>query len=284
MKTLKFILLGLFVFPVAIIAQNQMKSCCAPNISTQNAILASNNEFAKTHAEPLPYHLENQEGNMISIKCKDNKSANAYLIRSTTKSDKYLIVIHEWWGLNDYIKKESEHLFNDLSHLNVNVIAIDLYDGESASTREAAQKLMVKMNQARNENIINGVLDYVGKDAQVATIGWCMGGSWSLQTAILGGDKIKGCVMYYGFPEQNMGRLEKIKSPVLGLFASKDKWITGEVVSQFEKNMNIAGKKVEIHQFDADHAFANPSNPVFDEKASKEAYTLAIGFLREKLK
>lgn len=270
------------VLPATLIAQNQMKSCCAPNVSTQNAILASNDEFAKTHAEPLPYHLENQEGKMISIACKDNKPANAYLISTASKSNKYLIVIHEWWGLNDHIKRESEHLFNDLK--DVNVIAIDLYDGEVASNREAAQKLMGRMNQARNENIINGLLSYIGKDAQIATIGWCMGGSWSLQTAILGGESIKGCVMYYGFPEQNTTRLEKIKSPVLGIFASKDKWITGEVVNQFEKNMNASGKKVEIHQFDADHAFANPSNPVFDEKATKEAYALSIGFLREKLK
>lgn len=109
------------------------------------------------------------------------------------------ICIQEWWGLNDYIKSESEILSRELD--NVNILAIDLYDGRVAATPDSAMKLMQLAKTDRLENIIKGALAYAGTDAKIYTIGWCFGGMWSLQTTLLAGKQAAGCVMYYGRPK-----------------------------------------------------------------------------------
>jgi carboxymethylenebutenolidase len=182
-----------------------------------------------------------------------------------------LFVFQEWWGLNDHIKKEAEHLYGDLK--NVNVMAIDLYDGNVASTREDAQKLMSGMSDARARAIVNGALAFAGKGSKVATIGWCMGGAWSLQTAIEGGKQVKGCVMYYGFPEMNVDKLKRLQTDVLGIFAEQDAFINVETVKSFEGKVKEAGKTIVVFNYVAGHAFANPSNPDFNKQATEDAYT-----------
>lgn len=89
--------------------------------------------------------------------------------------------------------------------------------------------------------------------------------------------------MYYGMPVQKAEELAPLKTDVLGIFAEKDGWITPEVVGNFEVLANATGKNVSVHQFDAEHAFANPSSPRYNEKAAQEANQLALDFLKEKL-
>lgn len=253
-------------------AWTQNKTCCSVNnITKENATLAMNDAFAKTHLEPLSYQLENPKGAMVEFETTDGKKGKAYLIQSAKKSKKYLFVFHEWWGLNDHIKKEAEHLYGDLK--NVNVMAIDLYDGNVASTREDAQKLMSGMSDARARAIVNGALAFAGKGSKVATIGWCMGGAWSLQTAIEGGKQVKGCVMYYGFPEMNVDKLKRLQTDVLGIFAEQDAFINVETVKSFEGKVKEAGKTIVVFNYVAGHAFANPSNPDFNKQATEDAYT-----------
>lgn len=261
----------------------QNKSCCSVNtITKENATLAMNDEFAKTHVEPLPYHLENPKGEMIEFATSDGKNGKAYLIKAAKKSKKYVFVFHEWWGLNDHIKKEAEHLYGDLQ--NVNVMAIDLYDGNVAATREDAQKLMSGMVDARARAIVNGALAYAGKGSKVATIGWCMGGAWSLQTAIEGGKQIKGCVMYYGFPEMNVDKLKRLRTDILGIFAEKDAFINVETVKAFEGKVKEAEKMIVVYNYVAVHAFANPSNPEYNKQATEDAYVKVLPYLKKALK
>ena len=167
---------------------------------------------------------------------------------------------------------------------NVNVLAIDLYDGKVAANPEEAGKLMKGVVQVRAEAIINGAIAYSGKSASITTIGWCFGGGWSLQASILAGKQGAGCVMYYGMPETDLAKLKKLNANVLGLFASKDQWINDKVVKQFEQDMKTAGKELTVKTFDADHAFANPSNPKFNKEAAGEAHVMAIDFLKKRLK
>jgi len=87
--------------------------------------------------------------------------------------------------------------------------------------------------------------------------------------------------MYYGMPVQEVDKLKTLRCDVLGIFASREKWISTAVVNEFEANMKKAGKKVTVHNFDAEHAFANPSNPNFDKKASDEAYALSLAYLKK---
>jgi carboxymethylenebutenolidase len=188
--------------------------------------------------------------------------------------------VHEWWGLNDYIKQQSEKLSNELG---VNVIALDLYDNKVASTREDATKYMQGVKQDRAMAIIHGAYNYVGQNAKVLTIGWCFGGGWSLQTAIEGGKQVVGCVMYYGMPEKDIDRLKKLNCDVIGFFASRDQWINPQVVEEFKQNMQKAGKKVTTYEYDADHGFANPSNPIYNKEATEDAHSKAIAFLKERI-
>ena len=112
------------------------------------------------------------------------------------------MVYQEWWGLNDHIKQEAAKLHKDLG--DVNVLAVDMYDGKVGTTREEAGKLMQSASKDRLTAIQKGAIGYAGKDARIASIGWCFGGMLSLQSAILEQSKSVGCVMYYGSPEKDV--------------------------------------------------------------------------------
>lgn len=269
-----FLMAGVFT---AFSLQGQ-SSCCSPSATGQFAALSGDESFRDSHREPIDFVLENKLGQDIRFDCPDGKQGQAYLIEAEEESDKYLFVFQEWWGLNDHVKEKAEKYYNDLD--NVNVICLDLYDGKTTSSREEAGKLMEQASGERIRTIINGAIDYVGPQAEVATLGWCFGGGWSLQAAIMLEDQASACVMYYGMPETEMDKIEKIEAEVLGIFASQDDWITPEVVDKFEKNMDKAGKELTVHSFDADHAFANPSNPVYDKEATQTAYEISISFLQ----
>ena len=244
-------------------------------------LMASTKEFQKAHEAPLPYtHVSMAGGEMIEFKTADGKMANAFLIKAPKKSNKYLFVYQEWWGLNDHIKKQAEVFYNDLK--DVNVVAIDMYDGKIATTPEEAGKYMSGADPKRLQTIINGAIDFAGKDAKIASVGWCFGGGMSLKSAISEGKQAVGCVMYYGMPEKDVEKLKTLNCDVLGLFAGKEQWISPAVVAQFEKDMATAGKKVTAKSYNAEHAFANPSNPKFDKEAAQDAYSLAINYLKSK--
>jgi carboxymethylenebutenolidase len=132
--------------------------------------------------------------------------------------------------------------------------------------------------------IVKGALLYAGPNAKVASVGWCFGGGWSLQTALLAGPKAAGCVVYYGMPEKDVAKLKTLNTDVLGIFATQDKWINPEVVAQFQKDMAAAKKKVTIKNYDADHAFANPSNPKYSREFAAQAHAAAVEYLRKSLK
>ena len=143
---------------------------------------------------------------------------------------------------------------------------------------------MQSIKTERAINIIKGAYSYAGANAKVFTIGWCFGGGWSLQTAILGGNQVRGCVMFYGMPETDVNKLKTLNCDVIGFFAKKDQWITPKVVDTFNINMKTAGKKSMTYEYDAEHAFANPSNPHYDKTATADAYSKAIPFIKERMK
>lgn len=281
MKNLLFFLL---IFTAMIMADDKdknKKSCCAVTPDKDFAAFASDSEFRMKHDTPAPFVYESELGSMITMKSSDGTDARAFFIEAK-KSSKYLIVIHEWWGLNDHIKNESAKLFNDLG--DVNVLALDMYDGKVTANRDSAGMLMQSLSTERAMAILNAALNFTGKNAKVVTIGWCMGGGFSLQAAIEGGSKVKGAIIYYGMPESDMKRLKKLKAEVLGIFASRETWISPEVVEEFKANMKKAGKKLSVTSFDAEHAFANPSNPNYNSDYTAKAYGMSRDFIKRKLK
>ncbi|MBS1530055.1 MAG: dienelactone hydrolase family protein [Bacteroidetes bacterium] len=278
----KILSLALLLFcGLGAFCQSKM-ACCAKSATQQFAMLASDKKFVMLHPNPRAYHFQSDIGKAITYTTADGKTANAFEFKAKKYTNNWLLVVHEWWGLNDFVKHESEKLYNDLG--DVNVLDLDLYDGKVATTREDAGKLMQTVTDTRAQAIINGALAYVGPKARIATIGWCFGGGWSLQASLLAGKQDIACVMYYGMPEKDVNRLKTLNGDVLGNFANKDGFITPKVVAQFSADMKSAGKKLELHQYDADHGFANPSNPIYNSEATKDAYAHTLAFLKARLK
>ena len=255
-------------------------ACCV-KATDDFAALGKDKKFVSAHDEPLPFVYESTKGNDINYNVADGSAAHAFEVKAVKQTPYYIFMIHEFWGLNDFVKQRAEALSDELG---VNVLALDLYDGKVSANRDTAAKLMQSVNNNRAISIIKGAFAYAGSNAKVFTLGWCFGGGWSLQTALLGGNQVKGCVMYYGMPEKDVDRLKTLNCDVIGFFAKKDQWINPDVVSQFEQNMKAAGKNVKTYEYDADHAFANPSNPVYNKAAADDANAKATAFLKERIK
>lgn len=241
---------------------------------------AEDKEFKEAHDAPAATTVTGK-GKMISFATPDGKQGTAYAIMPEEPSNKYLMVIHEWWGLNDHIKNEAQRLFDSLE--NVNVLALDIYEGKMADNPDDAGKLMQAVQEERAQAIVDGAIAHAGEDAEIGTIGWCFGGGWSLKTAIAAGEKAQACVMYYGMPVQTADKLVPLKAPIVFIQPTKDQWINAEVVGNFKKLTEATGKEMEVYTFEADHAFANPSNPNYQAEAAQEANTIALEFLSENL-
>jgi len=276
----RFIFISVFILTgvTSVCAQH---ACCQP-ADQAFAGLADDPRFVMQHDEPVPVTLHVEAGTMVSFPTADGKDARAYVVRPDQAGSNFLIVFHEWWGLNDHIIQMADQLAADLK--DVTVIAVDLYDGQVAATREDAASAMQSMSTERGIHIIRGVQQlvqnqYTDEQPTFATIGWCMGGGWSLQAALEYRELSSACVIYYGMPESDADRLSQLECPVLFVFAKQDKWISYDVVSGFKKNMLHAGKKLRILEYDADHAFANPSNPGYNNEAALEAYAESLSFL-----
>ncbi len=248
--------------------------------STGMAQFADDEKFKDAHESPAELKFEGK-GEMIQFPTPDGQQGSAYALMPAGETKDYLLVIHEWWGLNDHIKAEAERLFDGLD--NVAVLALDMYDGKSTSNPDEAGKLMQSVKEERARAIIQGALNKAGKDARIATIGWCFGGGWSLNSSIMAGEQGVACVMYYGMPVKTAKELAPLKAPILGIFAKQDGWITPEVAQEFENLAKASGKSIGIEMFDANHAFANPSNPNFNSEAAQQANQDALAFLKEKL-
>ncbi|QEC68381.1 dienelactone hydrolase family protein [Panacibacter ginsenosidivorans] len=278
MKKLIVFLFG-SISVTATYAQMNMNCCLPVNATEKYALNANDKDFVAAHLSPLPYTYVGP-GADFTYKAADGTDAHGWMIKADKPTDYYLFVIHEWWGLNDYIKKQSEQMANDLG---INVIALDLYDNQVATTPADAAKIMQTVKTERAMAIIHGAYNFVGANAKVFTIGWCFGGGWSLQTAIEGGKQVAGCIMYYGQPEENVNRLKTINCDIIGFFGNKDTHPSPAMVDGFVKTADAAGVKLMVNRYEATHAFANPSNPNYDKDATADAYTKVKDFIKARM-
>ena len=281
MKRIAFLLLSLLCLSNSFA---QTRSCCMPPAKGNKAntfALLDTKEFAAAHEAPLPFEYTTDRGSMVTFNTPDGKKASAFYVPSTAPTDKVLLIFHEWWGLNDYIKREAVRWQDSLG--NVDVYAVDLFDGQVATTPEQAQKLSSGMDLRRGEAIVKGMVIQAGKDKLIATLGWCFGGSYSFTAAVAAGDQAKGCVMYYGFPEQDKKKIKPLKTDVFYVWGSKDNFITKDKVDAFGVAVRDAGRAFTLNTYDAVHAFANPSNPKHDAVAAADAETKTVAFLKKQL-
>jgi carboxymethylenebutenolidase len=172
-----------------------------------------------------------------------------------------LIVIHEWWGLNDWIKDQASK-FADQGYV---ALAIDLYRGKVATTPDMAHELMRGVPEDRARRDLRAAFTYLEsmsevKKSRIGAIGWCMGGGYALDVA-LDEPTLAADVINYGHLATDTDTLKKINAPILGSFGGQDRGIPPTDVNQFEMTLKQMGKKVDIKIYpDAGHAFENPNN------------------------
>lgn len=279
MKTFTTIsLVFLCFFTSAYAQENDITHSAPANKFTTNT---GDNLSPLFYVNPLVFKSRADRSHDLTIKTADGVDGHGWEVKAKHKTDHYMLVFHEWQGVNDYIKQECERLSNDL---DINVIAVDLYDNKVAANSQEANQYTQQVSTGRASTIIKGAYAYAGNDAKVFTIGWSLGGSWSLQAAIEGGNQVVGCIMYYGQPEKDIDRLKMLNCDVIGFFGLKDKWLNKQVVDEFKTNLGQAGKKSSLYEYNADHAFANPSKPVYDKTASTDAYDKMLTFVKLRMR
>jgi len=197
-----------------------------------------------------------------------------------------IIVIQEWWGLNDWVKDQAEHFAKD----GYVALAPDLYRGKIATTPDVAHELMRGMPQDRAMADLKGAFNYLAsrKDvdaSHIGVIGWCMGGGYSLDLT-LAEPQIAATVINYGHLVTDPATIARIHSPLLGNFGGKDQGITPADVNAFATALKKDNKKFDIKVYhDAGHGFMNPINKGSYVKADAEDAQARIDrFLRETLK
>jgi carboxymethylenebutenolidase len=172
-----------------------------------------------------------------------------------------LIVIHEWWGLNDWVKDQAQH-FASQGYVT---LAVDLYRGKVATDSDMAHQLMRGLPQDRGVRDLASAVAWLNQQpnvdpARIGAIGWCMGGGFAAQLAVAD-PKLTAVVINYGALPTDKAALEGIHAAVLGNFGGLDQGITPDDVHAFAAAMQALGRPVDVKIYpDAGHAFENPSN------------------------
>jgi carboxymethylenebutenolidase len=198
-----------------------------------------------------------------------------------------VIVIQEWWGLDDWVKDQARALARE----GYVALAPDLYRGKVATKQEEAHQLMMGLPRDRALRDLHAAFAHLQgrpdvRKNRVGAIGWCMGGMYALALATEE-PALAAVVAYYGAPPSDAAALAKIKAPVLGNYGGEDKGPSPEQVKAFEAAMKAAGKPVDVKIYPgAGHAFANVNNPWkgYKEDAAKDAWKRSVDFLARHLK
>jgi carboxymethylenebutenolidase len=226
------------------------------------------------------------DGKSVSYKSGD-ETVNGVLYAPAGKGPfPALIVIHEWWGLNYWVKEQGSKL-SDQGYV---ALAVDLYRGKVADTAEMAHELMRGMPEDRAIRDLKAAYDFlaaqpgVNKD-RIGSIGWCMGGGYSLDVA-LAEPGLAAAVINYGHLATEPAEMKKIQAPILGMFGGKDRGIPPDDVKKFQQAMEQLGKKIDVKIYpDAGHGFENPNNKqAYRAEDAGDAWQRTVAFLASNLK
>jgi carboxymethylenebutenolidase len=223
----------------------------------------------------------------VAYGAAEEHNLNGYMVLPADAVDvPAIIMIHEWWGLNDNIRAMARRLAGE----GYAVLAIDLYAGQTAETPGDAEALMSAVMQDREAVLDNlrqahAYLDEWVLAPSIAAIGWCLGGGWSLEAGIEFGDSIDAVVMFYGRVISDERLLEQLSAPLFGIFAANDQSIPAEDVRDFRSRLRDLGKAAQVVIYpDVDHAFANPSGQAYDHASAVAAWDETLEFLDEELR
>lgn len=222
-------------------------------------------------------------GTNIGYQRPDGKENGGYLALAERGNAPGVVVIQEWWGLQEQIKG----ICDRFALAGFDALAPDLYNGVVVPYHDtdAAGKEMNSLNfaDAVDQNV-RGAAQFLKRNGAKAGItGFCLGGVVSIIAAAKI-QELSCAVPFYGIPPENVCKPADVKVPLQGHFALKDTWITVPMVDTFEAGLKAAGKTFEIHRYDADHAFVNEQRaPVHDRQAAEQAWDRAIAFLKKHL-
>lgn len=205
--------------------------------------------------------------------------------RSNDSSAPGLVVIHEWWGLSEWVKQSAERL----ARSGYAALAIDLYRGHVAQTADEAHELMRGVPEDRAARDLKAAVAILRRQKGVdperlGSIGWCMGGGYSMETALFVPD-LKACVVCYGRLPADDSTLAPLSAQVLGIFGAEDRGIPAASVTAFQEQATRLGKKVDMKVYEGvGHAFMNSGNEKYSEAAAERAWGEILGFLDRTLK
>ena len=264
------LLFSLFLLISCTAQQEHIAPQATPN-QVKNVDILKNGDTSSISTENVNYF-----GNSVGFLAKPNKEG-AYPA---------VVMIHEWWGLNDNIKEMARSLAAE----GYVVLAVDLFDGKVAKDANEARELTTKVRNNPSVAISNmrSAVQYLKNQnnvdtSKIASMGWCFGGGMSLQLAL--NEKLAATVIYYGNLETNATKLSVIKWPVLGIFGSIDTSIPVASVKEFEKSLNQLKIENEIHIYEGvGHAFANPSGANYAPNETKDAWEKTLKFFNKNLK
>lgn len=229
----------------------------------------------------------------VSFKRPDGKSVNGYVAepKGGAKGAPGVVVIQEWWGLNDQIKGVADKL----AAAGYRALVPDLYRGKVALDANEAHHLMTGLDfgDAAGQDV-RGAAQYLKSTGshKVGVTGYCMGGALTVLAAV-NVPEANAAVAWYGFPPLEYVDASKIKAPLMGHWATKDEFFSIAKVDELEKKLRAANVKFEFHRYDAKHAFANetavgPKRPVagaeHDAKAAELAWRRTLDFFGKHLK
>lgn len=237
-------------------------------------------------AAPVALWAPAQEvsGEEVAYGTADGRELTGYLARPVGARDSLpaLIVIHEWWGLNENIRAMARRLAGH----GYSALAVDLYGDRVASTPDSAAALARSVDEeTARENLRQAYRFLTSRGApRVASIGWCFGGGWSLRTALAMPEALDAAVIYYGRLIHDPDRLSALAMPVQGHFGAEDGSIPVSSVRRFEAVLDSLGVRNEVYVYEgAGHAFANPSGTRYVPDAAEAAWKRTVRFLAEAL-
>jgi carboxymethylenebutenolidase len=231
--------------------------------------------------------LAQSGGNMVEFPSGSEK-VSGYLATPAASSGRKpaIVVIQEWWGLNDWVK----HKADELAKQGYVALAPDLYRGKVATDPDTAHQLMRGLPEDRAMRDLKGAIAWLRarndvNPARIASIGWCMGGGYSLSLA-LAEPTLSGAVIYYGRLVTDDAAIASLKPPLLGNFGGKDQGISPESVREFERKAKAAGKSVDFKTYpEAGHGFASmPDSKGYRADDARDADARASAFLAKALK
>jgi carboxymethylenebutenolidase len=224
-------------------------------------------------------------GEMVSFPA-NGRTVEGYLAKPPSGRGPGVIVIQEWWGLVDHIKDLTDRFARE----GFVALAPDLYHGERTKSPDQAGKLLMALNIAETAKDLRGAAAYLRslsdvQSKKVAAVGFCMGGQLALFAATAHPDVIDAAVDFYGIHPKVNPDVSKLSGPVLAHFGRRDKSVPESAANALVERIEAAGKTVEAHFYDADHAFFNDTRPeVYDRKSADLAWQRTLKFLRSALR